>query len=102
MQGAERQEGGRVGGHKIQAGGRLERAGSARYEYGSHALFPPGRRKIRYILRSDSLQLRDFEGKDVEVTGSLVEDAPLDEGDPKLLDVFAIRLLFEGSDGSLR
>jgi hypothetical protein len=95
-----------VGGRKIQAAGRLERAGSARYEYGSHALlplgFPLGRRKIRYILRSNSIQLRDFEGKDVEVTGSLVEDAPLDEGDPKLLDVFAIRPLFEGSDGSLR
>ena len=69
-----------MGGHKVQAGGRLERAGSARYEYGSHALFPPGRRKIRYILRSDSLQLRDFEGKDVEVTGSLVEDAPSMKG----------------------
>jgi len=53
-------------------------------------------------LRNDSLQLRDFEGKDVEVTGSLVEDASLDEGDPKLLDVFALRPLFEGSDGSLR
>jgi hypothetical protein len=65
-------------------------------------LFPPGRRKIRYILRSDSVQLRDFEGKVVEVTGSLVEDAPLDEGDPKLLDVFAIRLFVVGSDGSLR
>ncbi len=91
-----------MGGRKIQAGGRLERAGSARYEYGSHALFPPRRRKIRYILRSDSVQLRDFEGKDAEVTGSLVEDTPLDEGDPKLLDVFAIRPLVEGSDGSLR
>jgi hypothetical protein len=63
---------------------------------------PLARRKIRYILRSNSIQLRDFEGEDVEVTGSLVEDAPLDEGDPKLLDVFAIRPLFEGSDGSLR
>ncbi len=90
-----------MNGHKIQAAGRLERAGSTRYEYGSHALFPPGRREIRFILRSGSVQLRDFEGQDVEVTGALVEDAPLDEGDPKLLDVFAVRPLVERSDGAL-
>jgi hypothetical protein len=98
----KRHQGGHVEGHKIQAQGRLERAGSTKYEYGSHALFPPGRRDIQYILRSDSVQLREYEGQNVQVTGSLVEDAPLDEGDPKLLDVFTVRPLFEGSDGSLR
>ena len=89
-------------GQKIQAEGRLERAGSARHEYGSHALSPPGSRRIQYILRSGSAQLREFEGQDVQVTGSLVEEASRDEGDPKLLNVFAVRPLFEGSDGTLR
>ncbi len=89
-------------GQKIQAEGRLERAGGARYEYGSHALFPPGSRSIQYILRSSSVQLREFEGRDVQVTGTLVEDASLDARDPRLLDVFAVRPLVEGSDGTLR
>jgi hypothetical protein len=91
-----------VEGQKIQAEGRLERARGARYEYGSHALFPPGSRSIQYILSSGSVQLREFEGKAIQVTGSLVEDASLDEGDPKLLNVVAVRPLFEESDGTLR
>jgi hypothetical protein len=91
-----------VDGPKIQAKGRLERAGSTNYGYGTHALLPLDSRKIRYILRSDSLQLRDYEGEEVEVTGKLVEDAPLDEEDPTLLDIFVVRPLAEASDGSLR
>ncbi len=89
-------------GQKIQAEGRLERAGGERYEYGTHALFAPGSRRIHYVLKSGSVQLREFEGRDVQVTGSLVEDASLGEGDPKLLNVFAARSLFEGNDGTLR
>ncbi len=89
-------------GQKIQAVGRLERAGGARYEYGTHALFPPGSRSIQYILKSGSVQLREFEGKDVQVTGSLVEAPSIGEGDPKLLDVITIRPLVEGTDGALR
>jgi len=43
---------------KIQAEGQLERAGGTRYQYGSHALFPTGDREIRFILRSETVQLR--------------------------------------------
>ena len=78
---------------KIQAEGRLERAGSARYPHGSHALVPQGDRVVRFILRSDTVELRELEGQDVRITGALVEGQPPtegDEGDPKLLDVFAI------------
>ncbi len=76
---------------KIQAEGRLERAGGARYPYGSHALVPPGDRIVRFILRSETVELRDLEGQHVRVTGSVVEGhPPPNEGDPKLLDVFAI------------
>ncbi len=82
-------------GQKIQAEGRLERAGGTRYQYGSHALFAPGRRDIRYILKSDTVQLRDFEGQRVQVTGSVAEDDALNEGDPMLLDVLAIMRLEE-------
>ena len=74
----------------FQAEGQLERAGSARYPYGSHALVTPGDRTIRYILRSDTVQLREFEGQRVRITASVVEGYPPNEGDPQLLDVFAI------------
>ena len=52
----------------LQAEGQLERAGSARYPYGSHAVATPGDRTIRYILRSDAFQLREFEGQSVWIT----------------------------------
>ena len=75
---------------KIQAEGQLERAGGTRYEYGSHALVPTGDREIRFILRSETVQLREYEGQRVQLTASLVEGYPLSEGDPQLLDVFSI------------
>ena len=78
---------------KIQAEGQLERAGSTRYQYGSHALVPSGERDVRFILRSETVQLREFEGHRVRITASLVEDHPPNEGDPKLLDVFSITAL---------
>ena len=78
---------------KIQAEGQLERASSARYQYGSHALVPSGERDVRFILRSETVQLREFEGERVRINASLVEGYPPDEGDPKLLDVFSIVLL---------
>jgi hypothetical protein len=74
----------------FQAEGQLERAGSARYPYGSHALVAPGNRTIRYILRSDAVQLREFEGQRVRISASVVEGHPPNEGDPQLLDVFAV------------
>ena len=75
---------------KIQAEGRLERAGGSRYPYGSHALVPRGERVVRFILRSDTIELRELEGREVRVTGSVMEGHPPNEGDPKLLEVFAI------------
>ncbi len=82
-------------GQKIQAEGQLERAGGTRHQYGSHILFAPRRRDIRYILKSDTVQLRDFEGQRVQVTGSVAEDDALNEGDPTLLDVLAVMRLEE-------
>jgi hypothetical protein len=78
---------------KIQAEGQLERAGGTRYQYGSHALVPAGEREVRFILRSENVQLREFEGQRVRITASLVEGYPPSEGDPKLLDVFSIASL---------
>jgi hypothetical protein len=80
---------------KIQAEGLLERAGGARYPYGSHALVPLGDRDVRFILRSETIQLRELEGQRVRITGSLVEGYPPNEGDPKLVDVFAATPLEE-------
>ncbi len=78
---------------KIQAEGQLERAGGARYQYGSHALVPTGDREIRFILRSETVRLREFEGQRVQITASVVEGYPPSEGDPQLLDVFSIASL---------
>ena len=78
---------------KIQAEGQLERAGGTRYQYGSHALVPTGDREIRFILRSETVRLREFEGQRVQITASVVEGYPPSEGDPQLLDVFSIASL---------
>ena len=78
---------------KIQAEGQLERAGSTRHQHGSHVLVPTGDRVIRFILRSETLQLREYEGQHVRINASLVEDYVPGEGDPKLLDVFSITSL---------
>jgi hypothetical protein len=85
---------------KIQAEGQLERAGSTRHQHGSHVLVPTGDRIIRFILRSETLQLREYEGQRVRISASLVEGYPpneevklLDKGEPKLLDVFSIASL---------
>ncbi len=87
---------------KIQAEGQLERAGGARYQHGSHVLIPTGEdRVIRFILRSETLQLREYEGQRVQINASLVEGYPPNEegprlhgeGEPKLLEVFSITSL---------
>jgi hypothetical protein len=78
---------------KIQTEGQLERAGGTRYQYGSHALVPPGERNIRFILRSETVQLREFEGQHVRIGASVVEGYPPNEGEPKLLDVYSITAL---------
>jgi hypothetical protein len=90
---------------KIQAEGQLERAGSTRYQHGSHVLVPTGDRVIRFILRSETLQLRDYEGQRVRITASLVEGYPpneeenlLEKGEPKLLDVLSIASLEQEED----
>jgi hypothetical protein len=88
---------------KIQAEGQLERAEGARYKHGSHILFPPEDRVIRFILRSETIQLREYEGQRVRITASLVEDYPpnaepprlLGKGEPKLLEVFSITSLHQ-------
>ncbi len=91
---------------KIQAEGQLERAGSTRHQHGSHVLVPTGDRVIRFILRSENLQLREYEGQRVRITASLVEGYPpnedtklLDKGEPKLLDVFSIASLQQEEEG---
>ena len=78
---------------KIQAEGQLERAGSTRYQSGTHVLVYPGDRDIRFVLRSETVQLRKYEGQRVRINSSLVEDYAPAEGDPKLLDVFSITSL---------
>lgn len=77
-------------GPKIQAEGRLERAGSARYRDGSHALVPTGDRIVRFVLRSEAFRVTEFEGQLVRINGSVVGGQPPNEGGPQLLDVISI------------
>jgi hypothetical protein len=90
---------------KIQAEGHLERAGSTRHQHGSHVLVPTGDRVVRFILRSETIHLREYEGQRVRITASLAEGYPpneeerlLDKGEPKLLDVFSIASLQQEED----
>jgi hypothetical protein len=53
----------------------------------------PGDRSIRFALKSEAVQLREFEGQRVRINASLVEEYIPDEGDPKLLDVFSVTSL---------
>ena len=78
---------------KIQAEGQLERAGGTRYQSGTHVLVYPGDRDVRFVLRSQAVLLREYEGQHVRINASLVEDYVPGEGDPKLLDVFSITSL---------
>ncbi len=86
---------------KIQAEGQLERAGGARYQHGSHVLIPTGEdRVIRFILKSETVQLREYEGQRVRINAFPVEGYPPNEeerlygeGEPKLLEVFSITSL---------
>ncbi len=79
---------------KIQAEGQLERAGGARYQdVGSHVLVPTGDRIIRFVLRSEAVQLREYEGQRVRINASLVEGYPPNEEDPRLLDKGEPKLL---------
>ncbi len=83
---------------KIQAEGQLERAGGARYQHGSHVLIPTGEdRVIRFILKSETVQLREYEGQRVRINAFPVEGYPPNEeerlysaGEPKLLEVLSI------------
>ncbi len=82
---------------KIQAEGQLERAGGARYQHGSHVLIPTGDRIIRFILKSETVQLREYEGQRVLINAFPVEGYPPNEeerlygeGEPKLLEVLSI------------
>src|ERR687894_675442 len=52
-----------------------------------------GRSLLQRALKSEAVQLREFEGQRVRINASLVEDYVPDEGDPKLLDVFSITSL---------
>lgn len=78
---------------KIQAEGQLERAGGVSYQAGSHVLVPTGDRVIRFILRSETVQLREYEGQRVRINASLVEGYPPNEEDPRLLDKGEPKLL---------
>lgn len=73
----------------IKAKGAIQAQGITTYMYGTHVL-KDDEGKTVYALRSSSVTLDDYVGKDVEIVGSKVEGYPVDGG-PDLLEVSKIK-----------
>lgn len=67
--------------------GTIEAAGITSYQYGSHRLITSN---DTYALKSEKVNLSDYEGKKVTLTAEEVEGYPL-EGGPVFLNVISIK-----------
>ncbi len=68
--------------------GTLQKQGETTYQYGTHVLNDK-EGKTLYALKSETIHLDDYIGKNVKVQGKLVDDYPIDGG-PPYLDVTKI------------
>lgn len=62
--------------------GTIEAAGITSYQYGTHKLISGDN---FYALKSDKINLSEFEGKEITLTASLIEGYPVDAGPEFLL-----------------
>jgi len=69
----------------VTAEGTIQKQGMTAYQYGTHVL-KDSSKKTLYALTSKSLKLDSFVGKQVTVTGKLVDGYPVDGG-PKFMEV---------------
>lgn len=75
------------GGSNQEYTGTIEAAGITSYQYGTHRLIT---NDDTYALKSEKVNLSDYEGKKVTITAEKVEGYPL-EGGPIFLNVLSIR-----------
>lgn len=74
---------------KISMEGRVEELGATAFQYGTHCLVSINDREDNsgYVLTSEDFSLSNVVGQNVRISGRLVEGYPLNEGEPKLLNV---------------
>jgi hypothetical protein len=82
---------------KVTATGLIEKMGKTSYMYGTHVLknlgFVTGIRDAKsFALKSDNINLNQYIGKEVEVSGELIEGYPVDGG-PEYINVKSIKVL---------
>ncbi|MGY5849228.1 hypothetical protein [Salegentibacter sp. F14] len=75
-------------GNQLQISGTLEATGITSYQYGSHILTTED---TFYALRSEKVDLSQFEGKTVSIEGEKVEGYPVDGG-PDYIEVITINV----------
>lgn len=71
---------------QLELNGMLNKPGMTTYQYGTHVL--KGADKS-YALKSTAVDLDEFVGKQVKITGKKVEGYPVENG-PDLIDVLKI------------
>ncbi|QED38597.1 hypothetical protein FK178_13100 [Antarcticibacterium arcticum] len=73
--------------NKIEVEGKIEAIGMTSWQYGTHTLTNDD---TFYALRSEKIDLQQYEGKTVKVTATKVEGYPVDGG-PEFLEVYSIK-----------
>lgn len=76
---------------RITAVGSLLPQGTTSYQYGTFILVDQSGKTL-YALKSDAVQLLNYKGKKVSLTGMLIEGYPI-EGGPPYLDVLTVEEL---------
>lgn len=71
----------------IEVEGKIEAIGMTSWQYGSHTLTND---ETFFALRSEKVDLKQYEGKNVRVTASKVDGYPVDGG-PEFLEVLSIK-----------
>lgn len=69
--------------------GTIEAAGITSYQYGTHLLRTDDE---EYALKSENINLKDYEGKKVMITAKKIDDYPI-EGGPVYLSVLKVENL---------
>jgi len=68
--------------------GKIEKIGMTTYQYGTHTIQSDQK---TYALRSSSLDLNNFENKEVQITGTKVPGYPVENG-PELIEVSSVKV----------
>lgn len=71
----------------VEFKGRLEKQGITTYQYGTHVI---GNGSTTYALRSETIDLNDYNGKTVTVKGVKIPGYPV-EGGPEFLEVSVVQ-----------